>query len=233
MSSSGHLAVFRHFFGMEAGVSFDIFLHFSSIFVILIFFRRDIHGIAAALVSKGKHCYEYKLVLYIAASTAITGIFGFFLRPYMDFFATIQAVPFAFFFTSVMLFASKGRKSGVSRGINLTSALLIGIFQGLALFPGVSRSGATISAAKILGADSEEAFRFSFLMALPAIAAAIVFETKELKIISLPILLTGFFTSFVFGLFSLFFLRKVLQKGKFHLFGFYTLFLSILLFLFR
>jgi len=233
VSSSGHLVVFRRLFGLESGVSFDIFLHFSALLVILIFFRKDIISIFKKLPQGGRRSSEFRFLLNVAAATAVTAIFGIFLRPYMASLSTIKTVPFTFLFTSLLLFASRKKGKTSHPGITLKKALFIGMMQGIALFPGVSRSGATISAAKMAGAENEEAFRFSFLLAIPAISGAILFEMGKLKMMPFPFLLAGFSASFLLGLASLSFLKKTLIKGRFHLFGFYTLALSLLLFFFR
>jgi len=231
VSSSGHLVLFRHLSGLEGGLSYDIFLHFSALFVIFAFFGRDIRNIAKSLTTRDRNSKEYKLAIYICAATLLTGIAGIFLRPYMETLETVKIIPFTFFATSILLFASRIRKGNSE--ITMKKALFVGIMQGFALLPGISRSGTTISAAKMAGASNEEAFRFSFLMAIPAIAGAILFEIKNLKMIPFALLLTGFLTSLILGLVSLFLLRKILVRNKFYLFGFYTLFLSVLLFLLR
>ncbi|HNS31665.1 MAG TPA: undecaprenyl-diphosphate phosphatase [bacterium] len=231
VSSSGHLVLFRYLFSMESGISYDIFLHLSALFVIIVFFRKDIVQIIKALVRREKKTGEYRLFINIINATLITGISGIFLRPHMEALSRIEIIPFTFLFTSLLLFASAIR-NGKGK-INTKSALFIGIMQSFALLPGISRSGATISAAKLAGADSEEAFRFSFLAAVPAIAGAILLEIKKLEMMPPALLLTGFAISLALGLVSLFFLQKILVRKKFHLFGLYTLALSFLLFLFR
>ena len=229
VSSSGHLVLLRHISGMESGISFDIFLHFSALFVILVFFRKDILLIFSGLRHPDRKAGEYKLVVCILAATAITGISGLLLRPFMESLATIDVLPFTFLITSALLFASK--MAGENRKMTIGKACFIGLLQSLALLPGVSRSGATISAAKIAGIDNREAFRFSFLLAVPAIAGAIILERENLEMMPASVLITGFLTSFLLGLASLCLLKKLLIREKFYLFGFYTLLISILSFL--
>ncbi|MBN1444578.1 MAG: undecaprenyl-diphosphate phosphatase [Candidatus Omnitrophica bacterium] len=228
VSSSGHLAVFHHLFGLEGNISFDVFLHLSSLCVILIFFRRDIFKVAGALFTWNKKNYDFRVAVYIICATAVTVAAGLLLKPHIELFSTLKFLPFAFLLTSLLLFASLRRGSGE---LDAKKAFFIGLIQGIALLPGVSRSGATISAGKIAGIKNEEVFRFSFLMAIPAIAGAIVYEMKDFSTLPLGFLLTGFITSFVLGLCFLYVLKRVFLSGRMYLFGFYTLALSILLFI--
>lgn len=228
ISSSGHLVVFQHLFGLEGGISFDIFLHLSALVVIFVFFRRDIIRVITGFFSFDRSCYEFKLGLYIIYATVVTGIAGIFLKPYMECLSTIEVMPFAFLITSVLLFSSARKSSGE---MDTKKALFIGLMQGLALLPGVSRSGTTISAGKIAGVRDEEAFRFSFLVAVPAIVGAVVYELKDFSPMPASFLLTGFVTSLIFGLCSLYILRKIFLSGRLYFFGFYTIILSVLLFI--
>ena len=230
VSSSGHLAIFHHLSGLKGGISFDIFLHLSSVFVILVFFRRDIQKVAIAFFSWDRKNQDFTVAVCIIYATAVTAIVGVLLKPYIERLADMKVLPFAFLLTSLLLFMSARNSKGE---LSTKSALFIGLMQGLALLPGVSRSGSTISAGKIAGVRKEAAFRFSFLIAVPAIAGAIIYEVKDFVLLPASFLLTGFITSFVFGLLALYFLKKIVLSGRFHLFGFYTLALSIFLFIVR
>ncbi|MDD3725962.1 MAG: undecaprenyl-diphosphate phosphatase [Candidatus Ratteibacteria bacterium] len=224
ISSSGHLVVFQHLFGLKGGVSFDIFLHLSSLLVIIIFFRRDIVKVGRALFFFDRKSYEFNIGLYIIYGSIVTGVIGIFLSYYIERFAIMKVMPFTFLITSVLLFLSTRKSSGE---LDTKKALFIGLMQGLSLLPGVSRSGATISAAKIAGVKNEEAFRFSFLLAIPAILGAVILEVKEFQAIPVSYLLTGLFTSFFVGMISLYLLKNIVVKDKIYLFGFYTLTVAI------
>ncbi len=228
ISSSGHLVVFRELFGLEGSVSYDIFLHFSAIFVIIVFFNRELSAVVRALFSFKRDSYEFRLAVYILYATVVTCVVGLLLSPHISGLASLKVVRFTFLVTSLLLFLS--RRGGSGR-ITLKTAIFTGLFQAMALFPGISRSGATISAARIAGAGREDAFRFSFLMALPAMAGAVILEIGEFRAMAPGILVTGFFTSLLLGLASLYLLRRILIRGRFHLFGYYTLALSLLLFI--
>ncbi len=230
ISSSGHLVVFRELFGLEGSVSFDIFLHLASLVVIFIFFRRDIARVGRAFFSFDRKSYEFRIALYIIYATVVTGVAGILLKPCVESLATLETVRFTFLITSALLFLS-ARKSGGE--INAGKAFFVGLMQALALLPGVSRSGATISAAKIAGVKDEEAFRFSFLLAIPAIAGAVILGIKDFTSLPPQFLLAGFVTSLFFGLCALYILKKVFLSGRLYLFGFYTLALSIFLLLIK
>ncbi|MCX8082399.1 MAG: undecaprenyl-diphosphate phosphatase [bacterium] len=228
ISSSGHLAIFHNIYGLKGNISFDIFLHISSLFVIIIFFQKDIRELLNVILKRDFDSYNFKLILYISYATVITGIIGFLLRQYIE-GITKEYLPYTYLFTSFLLFLSARKR--VQQKIDIKRALFIGFMQSVALLPGISRSGATISAAKITGVEEGEAFRFSFLLAIPAILGAVVLEIKEFERIPLQILIAGFFTSFFVGFVSLWFLKRIVSKDKIYMFGFYTLVVAIVLFI--
>jgi len=106
-------------------------------------------------------------------------------------------------------------------------AVIIGAAQGIGVLPGISRSGSTISAALLSGVDRERAGEYSFLLSIPAILAAFIFELKSARIVTASIsllpLTVGMLTSFIVGLASLTFLLKVIKKGKLGMFGYYLI----------
>lgn len=222
VSSSGHLLLFQKFFNLEGGISFDIFLHLSSLLVIFLFFWDDIKEVAKGFFSFKKELYEFKLGCYIIISSIITAIIGISLNSYIE--KIIFLLPFAFFFTSLLLFLSKvdGEKK-----MDFKRAVLIGFIQGISLIPGVSRSGTTISVAKISGVNEKDSFRYSFLITIPSFLGAILIKLKDFKFISPSFLLTGFLISFITGIFSLYLLRKIVYTKKLYLFGFYTIIVGI------
>lgn len=228
VSSSGHLIIFQKLLNLKTDISFDIFLHLSSLFAICVFFWKDIKNIGIKFFTFRKETYEFKIGLYIIIATFITGLSGLFLNNFIGIFENLLFLSGSFFFTSILLFSTKFIKER-ERKINSKIAAVIGVFQGLALIPGISRSGSTITACKIFHINQKDTFRFSFLIAIPAILGAVILKIGEIKSISFPVLITGFSISFFLSLISLFLLRKVFLKGKFYLFGIYTLMVSIFL----
>ncbi|MGB9678275.1 MAG: undecaprenyl-diphosphate phosphatase [Candidatus Ratteibacteria bacterium] len=224
VSSSGHLFLFQKILGLQPDISFDIFLHFSSLLVIIIFFRKEILNLISGFLTFDRSNENFKLFIYIIFASLITGLVGFFLKD-KSFLENKNVVSFGFFITTILVFLSdkKGEKK-----INLKSSLIIGFAQGIALIPGISRSGATISTGKIIGLESKETFNFSFLIAIPAITGAILIKFNEIKNIRPDFILFGFFVSFFVSILTLYMLKKVIIKNKFKYFSIYTFMVFLL-----
>ena len=230
VSSSGHLIIFQKFFNFKVDITFDVFLHLSSLVAIFIFFWKDIKEIGSKFFTFQKETYEFKIGIYIIISSIITGFIGFFLKGHITIFENFKLLSFAFLFTSILLLLTGIKKIGKNRKVDIKTSFITGIFQGVALLPGVSRSGATICSCLIAGVNREDTFRYSFLLGIPAILGAIIIEIPEIKKLYNPtFLLTGFTISLFISFVSLFLLRRVFLRGKFYLFGFYTLLISIVL----
>ena len=191
VSSSGHLVLFQRLFGLhEPELLFDICVHVGTLAAVLIVFRKDIGdmlgtlirlpalsrnaGGFAALMAQNK---ESRLMVLIIAGSIPTALIGVvFAKMAAELFGTIWLVGLALLITGTFLWFT--RNSGATgrpiKQMRSVDALMIGVVQGLAIIPGISRSGATISAALYLGLDRELAGRFSFLLAIPAILGALV-----------------------------------------------------------
>ena len=218
VSSSGHLFLFHKILGMKPDINLDVFLHFPSLFAILIFFRRRILNILKGFFSFNPCDENFKIGIYIISASIITGIIGFLIKD-KDFLENKITVSTGFLITTILLFLSG--KNGVKK-IDFKSSIIIGFFQGLALLPGISRSGATMSIAKIYGINNEEAFNFSFLLAIPAIIGAILLKFDEIKIIRFDYIIIGFLITFSLSILTLYILKKILLHNKFQYFCIYT-----------
>ncbi len=218
VSSSGHLFLFHKILGVKQDINLDIFLHFSSLFVIFVFFRKEILKILKGFFSLKKENEDFKMAIYILSGTIITCLIGFLLKD-KDFLENKNIVSLGFLITTILLFFSD--KKG-ERKVDLKSSLIIGFSQGIALIPGVSRSGATISTAKILGINNQDSFNFSFLLAIPAITGALILKINEIKNIKLDYMICAFLVSFFTGMITLFLLKKILMKRKIKYFFIYT-----------
>lgn len=227
ISSSGHLVLAQHFFNLEGGISFDVFLHLSSLTVIVIFFRNDILHVAKALITSDTKSYEFKFAIYVVSASVVTVIVGLILKNWESLLTNLNVVGLSFLFTTVLLFLSRRE---TYEKLDLKKAIFVGFMQGVALLPGVSRSGSTIAGAKIVGVNDKDAFRFSFLILLPAIVGAIILKFEKIALLPPRFLLVGFSTSLVLSFISLTLLKKVVLKNRLHYFGYYCLFLSILTF---
>jgi len=222
ISSDGHLNLVQHLFGFAPSLSIDVFLHLATFFSVLFFFRKRLP-------------YFLSNLKYIIIGSIPVIIAGFFLKDQISSLATYpKLLPFFFLFTSIYTIATKFIKKR-DKKITYLSAFIIGIFQALAILPGVSRSGGTIFAALLLGLSSLNAFNFSFSLFIPASAGAILLEAKDIltpSILTSNNLIALVFAFFI-GLVALKLLEKILTGNKFWYFGIYTLILAlILLFLF-
>jgi len=230
ISSSGHLAIAQNYFGIESEsiLIFDIATHIGTIFVVLIAFRKDVVGILKAFFRADFESEEGKMALFIIVGSIPTAIIGFLLLYYdiiERFFSNSLMVGFALVVTGTYLYVSRHVKDG--KELNHIDSMLIGIAQGLATVPGLSRSGLTISTGLLRKVKGEKALKYSFLLSIPAVfgamVAAIVKNHAGLMVGDLDFGLTvlGAITSFVVGYISLKLLQTIFIKQKFHLFAYY------------
>ena len=165
----------------------------------------------------------------VICGTLITGVIGIFLKGFAEIASQNSLmVSLGLIFTGIVLISSTKIKIGLGR-VRAQDGLLIGIAQGIAVLPGVSRSGMTIISGLLSGLNKEEAFRFSFLLSIPAILGATLIQAFEVGgwtifISSLPAQwYMGALLAFLSGLFSLFLLKKIVISSKWWIFGLYCL----------
>ena len=177
VSSSGHLILFQKILGFSTmPLVFDIFFHIGTLLAVVVFFFRDLRELALRFYEKNNF---HLLALLIAASLP-TAVIGFLFKDFFEsLFSDTSKLGFAFLFTAAALLASKYLRLRI-RLPELASAMIIGVAQGIAIIPGVSRSGLTIAMALILGLGFGFSFRFSFLLSIPAILGAAAVKTKPL-----------------------------------------------------
>jgi undecaprenyl-diphosphatase len=259
ISSSGHLVIFQHLFGlMEPGIAFDISVHLGTLAAVVIFFRREIFEVNAAAVSgfrrvmAGEATFSrlfaeepgFRLAILLIAGSIPTAIIGILLQTVSEqLFSSLSlaggmlmVTGLILVLTGVLLWLTRGAEEkgqGMS-GFTLGIALVIGVVQGLAIIPGISRSGSTIAAGLLLGLDRKTAGTYSFLLSIPAIIGAaglhlLLGGPAEFDI--LPVLI-GVAASFVVGLLSLGILMRIVRRGRLYLFAPYCLLagLAVLLF---
>ncbi|MFH1450936.1 MAG: undecaprenyl-diphosphate phosphatase [archaeon] len=227
VSSSGHLVLAQKVFGLSAPILFDLLLHVATLLVILFVFRTDIIDIIRAFYKFDHKSKEFKTGLFIILANIPILLIGYFLQSYVEqAFSSVFVVGLGLLFTGTLLFFSDRRKS--EQMLDSRSSLIIGIFQGLAVFPGVSRSGATISAARIQGIPQADAARFSFLMVIPAFvgAAFLKFRGASLEIFNISYL-AGFLVAIIVSYFALNWLLKIVKEKKLHYFSYYCWLLGL------
>lgn len=187
VSSSGHLVIAQQLFpgaALDNALAFDVWLHFGTLLAVLVYFRSDLTAMAAALVGRSgaDQAYLRRWVGLLALATVPIGIVGLSAREILlHAFESLPAVGVALFATAgLLVFATRclaGRRGAEQLGVR--DALWIGLFQAVAVIPGVSRSGATIAGALGQGLDRATSARFAFLMSVPAIAGAMVGNFSE------------------------------------------------------
>lgn len=234
ISSSGHLVIAQVFFGLQNSMFFDILLHIATLFVVFIIFRKEIWGIIKVVVKFDFKSEYGRLGLYIILGSIPTGIIGIiFHDTFEKMFSNLWMVAAALFATGILLILTKLRKTG-THDLNSKNVLLIGLVQGVAVIPGISRSGSTISAGILSGVTREKVARFSFLLGIPAILGTSLFEFKDLSINQLMsnnwhAMIIGMLFAAIVGYFALKILLRIIKSDRFYLFGFYCILLSIFL----
>jgi undecaprenyl-diphosphatase len=219
ISSDGHLNLVQSLFGFSPSLTFDVFLHLATFFSVLFFFRKKIP-------------YFFSNLKYIIIGSIPVVIAGFLFKDQISALAAYpKLLPYFFLFTSIYTLDTKFIKKQ-DKKITYLSAFIIGIFQAVAILPGVSRSGGTIFAALLLGLSPLNAFNFSFSLFIPATAGAIVLGLKDIissNFITLNNLITFIITSLI-GYFVLNIFLKITLSKKFWIFGVYVIILALSLF---
>jgi undecaprenyl-diphosphatase len=235
ISSTGHLRIAERFLGLAVPLLFDVTLHVGTLIIVLLFFRKDIKIILAALVKGDFKSENGKLIPLIIVGTVPTALIGVvFSNAIETYFNSFLPIAGAFLTCGVVLYFSK---TGQEQKENITymAALAIGAAQGIALIPGISRSGLTIATALMLGVRREKAFKFSFLLSVPAVIGALgltLYEQHEVLTlvgVGLTEILVGIAVSMVVSYFALKLLWKALAGKKFYLFAFYCWLLGAVL----
>jgi len=237
ISSSGHLVVAQEYLGLRLPVFFDVILHVGSLLVVLIVFWSDVVRVMKALIRLDFRSEEGRLGLYIFLGTVATIAIGFAFRGWFEsFFQNLLAVGVAFVLTGSYYSLLYVFRRGEQRSIRLSSssAILIGVAQGVSLIPGVSRSGSTIATGLLLRVDRKEAFRFSFLLFIPAVVGAALVTSWDARSMLLtdvdPVnVFLGLAATMVVGYLSLKLLLRILLRGRLPLFAFYCWALGFIL----
>jgi len=232
ISSSGHLALMHHFFGFQ-NLAFDVYLHFASILAVIFVFRKDI--IEILKLNKRKNL---KYILFLIIALIPIAIVGFGFRDSIEAaFANMFALGIFFIISGAIVFSTKFFKEGKSKEsskVGFWNSIYVGIFQALAILPGISRSGATISAGLFSGLNKEQAIKFSFLLAIPAILGATIVKMGSLAVsgISIWTLIISFIITFVVSVLAIKVLLKIIRKRGFYWFGVYNILVGIIILIF-
>lgn len=236
ISSSGHLVAVQHLLGVSPPLLFDILLHVGTLVVILVVFRGELRRILVAIWKRDLGSRDGRMAVMIAVGSIPTAVMWLaFGERFKAFFSDVTAVGVALIVTGVLLLLTvlRGDRKVENEKIGLCDAVIIGIAQGIAMMPGISRSGATISAGLLLGLDRMEVARFSFLLFIPAVIGAMVveFDTRVLYENWLPTIV-GTVVAMVVGYVALRFLLRIVEVGRFYLFSPYCLAAGVALLVF-
>ncbi|MBI3039464.1 undecaprenyl-diphosphate phosphatase [bacterium] len=238
VSSSGHLTLVQVFFNWknpETNLVFDIILHFGTLLAVIWFFRKDL--LPYFTISGWKDPTRRRLALMVVAASVPTAAIGIgFKKTFEAMFASPPTVCLFLMVTAILLFiADKFAKRGETCDIQTISplkAIIVGIFQGIAVAPGISRSGATISSGIFCGLSGVESARFSFLLMIPAVGGATLLEAKKIFVSGLPadinleMAIVGGIVAMITGFMALRFLMAFLKEQRLRYFSYYLAIVS-------
>lgn len=244
ISSSGHLSLFQHFFGMastDGSLFFDVLLHLGTLIAIFVYYRKDILGLLKELVhliqcvfsaQKRKEMKRLppdgRMILMIIIATLPLFVILPIKSKVEGLYGNTVFIGVALLLTGFLLFWSdrmaKGKKT--AKSATMLDALLVGVGQAIAVVPGLSRSGTTISAGLVRGFSRKFAVRFSFLMSIPAVLGANILSIAEavqdgIDTSLLPAYLIGTAVAAVSGYFAIGLVNLLTNKGKFGNFAYY------------
>jgi len=237
VSSSGHLVLGESLLKVKFDdISFEVFLHFGTFLSVVIVFRHTIWSMLKAVFLKTKsifvsdaspsHSEDWRLFWLIIVGSIPAGIAGVLFKDYLEkSFSSVVLVSVMLLVTGVVLFVTKFFKTK-KENLSFGDALWVGLAQAIAILPGISRSGSTISTGIFTGVKRSKSAEFSFLLSLPAVLGASLLELKDLLKHAnlsqdLRIYIIGAVTAFVVGYLAIKFLLNVIKKGKFQYFGYY------------
>ncbi len=228
VSSSGHLVLLERLFVIKADLIFlNVVLHLGTLLAVVLYYRKRLWGYLKKPFQKD--------VGYLALATVPTVIIFLLFKSFIQDSFSGDYLVIGFLVTATILVIANFimTKQTAKKVFDYKTALVMGVFQGLAMVPGVSRSGSTITSGVVYGCDKNKVADFSFLMSIPVILASLVFELFELSSTSLSIgvlpLIVGFVFAFVFGLLAIKFMLKIIAKAQFYWFSIYLVILSIIL----
>jgi undecaprenyl-diphosphatase len=248
ISSSGHLALLQHFFGIEGEsiLLFAVLLHVGTLVSVFVIYWKDIVllckelglTIVDLLTGKGPRINsspERRLGFMIVVATIPTGLMGVLLKDmFTGFYDSLTAIGIGFLITGTILWIAErnGRGQTQVEGMKYRHALFIGTMQGIAITPGISRSGSTIFGGLLMGIDRNFALRFAFLVSIPAILGSVVMELpsaleRGIQSDLIGPIVVGMLVSAVMGFVAIKAMLRVVANLKLSIFSFYTWILGI------
>lgn len=233
VSSSGHLVIFQKLLNFnEPGIIFEVVVHIATLLAVIIYFRKDVVKLIIAIFNWKKNrtteikSYQH-LLLFLIIASLVTAVIGFTFKDILEsFFDNLFLVGIMLLVTGLILFISDKIKNTKREKLNIPSSLLIGFAQSIAIIPGISRSGVTITAGIFSGMKRELATKFSFLLSIPAILGTGLLKLKELNQVArsdglwFSYLIAGI-TAAIVGYFAIAILIKLIKKARLFYFSIY------------
>lgn len=257
VSSSGHLVLGKYFLGLqEQGIEFEVFVHFGTLLAVFTIFRKDIWNLITAFFSlfttsfweqgakeKYKNDINFRMLIFVVVGSIPAAFVGLLLEEQIE--AAFSSPRFAsamLIITAFILFLTlfvKQKKNEGTTGdetpstLNFVNTFVIGLAQAVAILPGISRSGSTISVGLYQKVNGKEAARFSFLLAVPAVLGATVLKSIELVEFGIGgdmfmMLAAGMIASYISGFIAIESLLAIVGRGKLYWFAPYCLILGVL-----
>lgn len=236
VSSSGHLEIAKFLLGDAAvgneSLLMTVSLHFATALSTVFVFRKDILELFQnVFVKRGQEQRKYILLIVLSMIPAV--LVGLLLESEIEalFVQNLLLVGLMLFVTGVLLFVADKKKE-TTRKHSVSSAIIVGLAQAIAILPGISRSGSTIATSVILGIDKEKAAKFSFLMVLPLIFGAMAKDLLEGDFsegkVNYTALIAGFVTAFVVGILACRWMIKIVKNSKLKYFAYYCFLIAII-----
>ncbi|MBI5265699.1 MAG: undecaprenyl-diphosphate phosphatase [candidate division Zixibacteria bacterium] len=231
VSSSGHLVLGQALLKVkQPGVAFEVIVHLGTLVSVLVYFRDKIVRLIRSMFDS-RMAAERTMLFYLIIGTVPAAVAGLLFKDFFEQLFSAPAVTSGFLLlTGLILLSTRFRKPG-NQPMRLGSAIAMGIGQAIAILPGVSRSGTTISTGIWAGARPSDAAEFSFLLSIPAVGGAVILETHELLHIDQSLMgpyLVGALFSFAFGILAVSSLLAVIRRGKFEYFAYYCFAVGLL-----
>lgn len=243
VSSSAHLVIVPELLGAKSSLAFDTLLHVGTLVAVIGYFWKDILAMIKAFLSSLKDLFRGKfkegvkedpfkrMTWLVLVGTIPAGLMGVLLKDQFEsLFNSITAVGFFLLITGVILWAAEfiSRKTSDKKGkqikeVSFTNSLVIGLFQGFAIAPGISRSGSTIAASLFSGLERKLAARYSFILSIPAILGAALIQTKDIVSFdsNIGVLISGFLSAMIFSYLAVKFMMRYIQKHSLVIFSYY------------
>ncbi len=248
ISSDGHLTLYQHLTGNsgEGALFFNLMLHLGTLVAVFVAYRKDIWALIKTFfamvgdIFRGKFSFktkdENRRMIFMFVMACVPLLAFLLVKDWVTAITEdddIVVEGFCFLWTAVLLFLAskcvKGRKT--AREMKVRDALVVGVFQGTAIMPGISRSGSTISSGLLLGFSKEYCVKFSFILGIPAILGASVLEAKDAFAAGLEIewapVLVGIVTAAVVGYLCIRLIQYLVASDKFIIFSYYTAALGV------